>query len=160
MNLVKFVPVKNGQHAIIDEKNFEDLAKYKWHLSANGYCVRTQKKTKTQPKTVYMHRQIMSYPPSPVDHRDHDKTDNREVNLRICSNADNCRNNRLSKRNTSGYKGVTWHKKGKKWNAEIIYFYKKIFLGLHTSKIEAAKAYNEAATRLYGEFACLNEVPK
>ena len=58
--------------------------------------------------------------------------------------------------NQSGYKGVSWHKKAKKWASFIRLDGKTIYLGLFMHKIEAAKTYNNAALPHFGEFAKLN----
>jgi hypothetical protein len=62
-------------------------------------------------------------------------------------------------RQHSKYKGVTWHKKHKKWMAQIMCDRKKTHLGYFDCEIEAAKAYNSAALAAWGEFAGLNQLP-
>lgn len=54
------------------------------------------------------------------------------------------------------YKGVSWKKDICKWTAKIGVDYKSIYLGCFENEIEAAKAYDEAAMKYHGEFACLN----
>lgn len=63
-----------------------------------------------------------------VDHINRDTTDNTRKNLRVVSNADNLRNGRIRPNNTSGYKGVWYSKQNKKWNAETLVNYKKIWI--------------------------------
>jgi hypothetical protein len=67
-----------------------------------------------------------------------------------------CINSKIT--NTSGFKGVIWHKQSKKWYARITLNYKRIDLGLFKDKIQAAIAYNEAAIKYHGEFARLNKI--
>lgn len=62
------------------------------------------------------------------------------------------------KNSSSKYKGVTWYKEREKWMVRININKKHIFLGYFESEIEAAKAYNDAAIKYYGEYARLNEV--
>jgi len=93
-----------------------------------------------------------------IDHRDGDKTNNTRDNLRVCSHIENSRNIHHNRRNTSGYKGVWWDKRHKKWRAGIGYNGKNIKLGYFVSKEEAAKAYNHAATKFFGQYACLNNI--
>lgn len=64
-----------------------------------------------------------------VDHISGDTLDNRDSNLRVCSNADNLRNGGIRPNNTSGYKGVWWSERANRWNAEIKVNYKKITIG-------------------------------
>ena len=52
-----------------------------------------------------------------IDHINHNGLDNRKENLRICTNRQNSRNRKASKRNTSGIKGVSRHKLSNKWQA-------------------------------------------
>lgn len=58
-------------------------------------------------------------------------------------------NKGLMPTNTSGYKGVFWRRDRSKWRAKI----GKKTIGLFDSKIEAAKAYDREAKRIFGEFA-------
>lgn len=93
-----------------------------------------------------------------VDHIDGNRLNNRRYNLRTCDNHGNCRNRGKSKNNQSGYKGVFLRKKTGTWICSITKNRKKVFLGDFKTKEEAALAYNEAAIRLHGEFAKLNEI--
>lgn len=65
---------------------------------------------------------------------------------------------RGAKNSTSIYKGVSWNKATSKWRAYIQKDGKLHHLGLFTDEIEAAKAYNKAATEMFGEFANLNKI--
>jgi len=63
---------------------------------------------------------------------------------------------RNEKIHSSRYKGVTWHKRCKKWQVYITINQKSIYLGLFADETLAALAYNEAATKHFGDFAALN----
>lgn len=91
--------------------------------------------------------------PIGVDHMNRDRGDNRWCNLREADQSRNSANQTMSKNNTSGYKGVTWHKKTKKWHAQITVDRRHIGLGLYADPAEAHKAYMRAAARYFGEFA-------
>jgi hypothetical protein len=94
-----------------------------------------------------------------VDHINGVTNDNRIENLRICSHKENTRNSTTkSVNNKSGYKGVSWDSSRKRWQASIKVNYKSIGLGRFDSIFSAAKAYNEAAEKYYGEFARLNNL--
>jgi hypothetical protein len=93
-----------------------------------------------------------------VDHKNGNGLDNRRCNIREASLADNQHNMRLSIRNKSGYKGVCWDKYAKKWRAMIGVKGRLKNLGSFTTPQEAAAAYNNAATSLYGEFSRLNKI--
>lgn len=62
------------------------------------------------------------------------------------------------KKTSSKYKGVHWRKDINKWVARISHRNKRIHLGCFDDEREAAKAYNEKALELWGEFARLNEI--
>ena len=81
----------------------------------------------------------------------------RLINLRICSRSENNWNRKLSLNNTSGYKGVSWHKLMGKWRAKILLRGKSQHLGYFQTPEAAAKAYDAAAIYHFGEFALTNE---
>ena len=74
----------------------------------------------------------------------------------MCDKAENCRNVAPTKKNSSGYKGVSWNKDRKRWTAHIKGAGKSRYLGLFDTKEQAAEAYNKAAKEFFGEFAWLN----
>ena len=83
--------------------------------------------------------------------------DNRRVNLRAATRAQNVRNRKkYTKSGSSKYKGVSWKKDNGKWSARIGLNNKSIFLGNFEKELDAAKAYDKAAKKYHGEFACLN----
>ena len=104
-------------------------------------------------KMVYAHRvawamAVGSWPSHEIDHINHDKSDNRLVNLRAVTPAENGLNRPLPRVNTSGHCGVWWHTIGKKWCAEIKVGGRKHYLGLFSDKDEAVAAWQSAAKRL------------
>ncbi|MDD5543925.1 MAG: HNH endonuclease signature motif containing protein [Acidobacteriia bacterium] len=93
------------------------------------------------------------WPKELIDHIDRNGLNNRWGNLREASKAQNGANAKLSKANKTGYKGVYFAKKHKKWSASIHVNHKSRNLGLFKSAIEASKAYQRAAVEAFGEFA-------
>lgn len=91
-----------------------------------------------------------------VDHKNRNKLDLRKENLRGTTYQINNLNKELQSNNSSGYRGVCWHKGKKKWTAQIRANKKQIWLGDFTVKENAARAYNEAAILHFGEHAQLN----
>lgn len=91
------------------------------------------------------------YMPEEVDHINHDRYDNRFCNLRAVSHLENCRNESKKINNTSGYTGVTWHKRAKKWLAQIMVQGKNRYLGLYKDKEEALRQ-RKLAELEYGFF--------
>jgi AP2 domain/HNH endonuclease len=150
---LKEIPLTKGQIALVDDEDYEELAKYKWCAHKIGktyYAARN-----FQNVTIHMHKQIMGTPPSgyEIDHIDHPGTDNRRCNLRFATRSQNNQNQNRASHNTSGYKGVSWDSKRSKWEAYITRYGRKIHVGYFASKELAAQAYNEAAEDIFGEFA-------
>ena len=152
---MKKIKLTQNKHVFVDDIDFDNLSKYKWYFHF-GYAMRTDNKNK---KTLLMHRIIMNTPIYyQVDHINGNTLDNRRDNLRNCLLEQNKMNIGISKRNTSGFKGVHWYKKNKKWGCRIGGGKTREFLGLFKSKIKAMFAYNQAAIKKYGIFARLNEI--
>jgi hypothetical protein len=109
-------------------------------------------------RKVYLHRLIMQAGPGQrVDHIDGNGLNNRRDNLRICSNAENMRNMRVSPlRGSSIYKGVSWNARRKKWRAYIVHDGRQRNIGYFTNESDAARAYDAAAVKTFGSFANLN----
>ncbi len=149
------IPLTQGKVAIVDAGDYDRLACHKWHAKRVGdsfYAARSEGRT-----MIFMHREILNAPDGLVcDHKNHDALDNRRSNLRICTQAENCRNSRPRKGGTSQYKGVSWHNKAHKWRASICYDGVNKHIGYYDYEQDAAIAYDDMAIELFGEFACLN----
>lgn len=109
--------------------------------------------------SLRMHRLIMRFPNCKVDHRNRNGLDNRRCNLRLATNSQNSMNARTRRSSKTGYKGVHWAKRDERYVARIVLNYKPIGLGYFTNVIDAAKAYNAAAKKYFGEYARLNIIP-
>ena len=149
---MKEIKLTQGMNAIVDDEDYDFLVLYKWHV-VNGYAQNT-KKTPLKVVNIYMHRLIMDFPDGEVDHINNNTLDNRKSNLRICSHRQNQLNQKLSRRNTSGYRGVS--KYGKKWRAYISINGNDLFLGYFKTPEEAAKAYDQKSMEFHGEFGKRN----
>lgn len=105
-----------------------------------------------------MHRLILglSDPATEGEHRDGDGLNNRRNNLRVATHPQNCKNQRKRVTNTSGFVGVHWHARLRKYRARITVNYQRISVGCFDSAEEAARARDAKATELHGEFARLN----
>lgn len=103
-----------------------------------------------------MHREIMGLSigdQREVDHINGNRLDNRRCNLRLATHEQNMHNARRRKDNSSGFKGVSWKVRDRKWYAAIEISGKRIHLGVFDTAEEAHVAYCGAADRLHGEFA-------
>jgi len=164
INICKRVDGKNGivvAKALVDDEDYVIVNKYSWYMVKYGYAVTNVKKTDGKQIMLKMHKLVTGTVGSgikvQVDHINNNKLDNRRANLRVCSPAENKRNCKMSVKNTTGFKGVSYHKQAMKWRAMIMVNGKKIHLGLFICILKAAKTYDEAAIKYFGEFACTNK---
>lgn len=161
--MVKYIPLggtrSNGSFALVDEDVYDSLIKYRWWCNSDGYPIRIEYENGKYKKQIFMHKEILKVPKGKqVDHINRDKKDNRISNLREVTPSQNQANRGLDSHNTSGYKGVSFDKKAKKYRAYVRKDGKTYNLGFYTEREQAAKAYNLKATELFGEYANLNDV--
>jgi hypothetical protein len=160
----KEIELTKGYKTIVDDSDYEWLSAYSWCIlnEDNLYAVH-----KVGNRKILMHREILDVVDKDifVDHIDCNKLNNRRNNLRTCTFRQNMQNKRPPKtQKGSKYKGVGFYKNIQKYYARIKHTVKEtgkkesIYLGNFDSEIEAAKAYNEKALELFGEFAYLNDV--
>jgi hypothetical protein len=154
------IELTRGLFAIVDDIDYPLVAPFNWyaHSAHHTWYAVSRTSRKEDHKVFRMHRFLLGItdPLIKVDHRDHDGLNNRRENLRSCTNAENIRNSRLFIRSTSGFKGVSWNAQCRKWSAFIYPEGNSIYLGNFDNPEDAARAYDDAAIRHYGEFARLN----
>lgn len=93
------------------------------------------------------------WPEGEIDHKSRNKGEDRIDNLRPATTSQNQCNRGKQRNNTSGHKGVNWHKPTKKWEAKLNVKGTKIHLGYFANLEVAAKTYADAALKYHGEFA-------
>ncbi|HEJ8008058.1 TPA: HNH endonuclease [Serratia marcescens] len=93
-----------------------------------------------------------TWPEGEIDHRFRNRDDNREQSIRQASASENSINRGMRRDNSSGFKGVSWNRKSKKWSAEITANGNRMFLGFFMTPELAAEAYNKAAEQHHGKF--------
>lgn len=153
------INLPDKQVALVDEEDAKLLEGHSWFLLKRPGDKNIYARAKIKGKPVLMHRLILEAPKgSIIDHINGNGLDNRKSNLRFCSMRDNSRNRKIHIGNKSGFKGVLWKVRNKKWQARICVNYKDISLGLFLDKEDAARAYNAAARKYFGEFAYLNKI--
>lgn len=157
--------VHSGTHgnkfAFIDDEDYDIISKYRWWRGGCGkkYAFTTIYNGHNKKKHHSMHRMIMKYPKLGIDHIDGDTFNNQKSNFRICTQAQNTCNKAIQSNNKSGFKGVYFCNKLKKFRAGISINQHSKYLGTFDTSMEAAKAYNKSALENYGEFAKLNLIP-
>lgn len=153
---MKQITLTNNKIAIVDDKDYGLVSKYKWTYRKPGYAHKHIPKTKSD--SISLHRFILNPPKNKeVDHINGNGLDNRRSNLRICSRLENCKNKGFSKNNKSGFKGVHWNKTLKYWVTQVTANGKVFTKYSHTKEV-AARKYNELAKKYHGEFALLNKI--
>ena len=107
-----------------------------------------------------LHRFILMAPPGVlVDHANGDGLDCRRSNLRLATNSQNQQNRFIADiEKTSRFKGVHWCDDSKRWVAQITLDGRSQEIGRFLDEIEAARAYDDAARRLFREFARTNDM--
>jgi hypothetical protein len=146
---------------IVEPADFYRINNFGWFIVGKKtrlYAARNIINETGKIKIVRLHREIMKAPAKLlVDHRNGNSLDNRRDNLRLATLSQNACNVRINKAGCSSrYRGVRWSKVGKRWEAQLGFKRKSIFLGHFDSEEEAARVYDEAAKKYHGEFARLN----
>lgn len=146
------IPLTHDRFAAVDFDDFHLVAGYTWRFHEEGYA-----RAEVDGVDVYMHRLILgAVSGADVDHRNGNGLDNRRLNLRLASRAQNNGNMRAG-RAASGFKGVHFDaRNGGRYRAYITHNQQKRHLGGFDTAEEAARAYDVAAATQFGEFARLN----
>lgn len=157
---MKLIPISNGKFAQVDDEDYDYLMQWNWHIN-KGYAYKNIQTTAGR-KMVGMHRDLIASSESEiVDHKDRNPLNNQKSNLRTCTYSGNACNRKAL--GASKYLGVSINSRTRKgklinmgWCAKIKKNGKQKHLGIFKNEIDAAKAYNEAAKIVHGEFANLN----
>ncbi len=144
--------------AFIDDEDYDLVSRRKWYPftpTCNPWLVyaRASKTKDYQTTYIYMHNLIMGR--VQIDHKDGNGLNNVRTNLREATHAQNLANS-TSRRGSSRFKGVSWYKRRGKWVAYVNCTGEHYHLGYFDDEVEAARAYDEKAKELFGEFARLN----
>jgi hypothetical protein len=157
------VELSNGLIATIDAADAAPVAPFRWYCSVSGsgktFYAAARIRADGKQTTLYMHRLITGCQRGDgkdVDHKDGNGLNNRKNNLRVCTRQQNQCNRDST--NPTGFRGVALMKGGrvKPWVAGLKYRGRRLVFGYYATAEEAARAYDDAAKRLNGEFARLN----
>jgi len=156
------IPLTKSYHATVDviDANLADVLWAALLAPNTVYACRMTPCGNGKQKAVLLHRVILALKLDRdlltgeyVDHKDGNGLNNTRGNLRLATREQNMANRRKHSNNTSGFKGVCWHKHKGKWQAQISVSGTIIHLGRFTSKEAAYAAYCDAAEKYHGEFA-------
>lgn len=159
MKKIKLSPSKYGQfYALVDNEDYNKLMKYKWHLHKNhdrGFYISrcfNDPQDWHKVKNVSMHREIMGFPNSHIDHVNRNSFDNRKRNLRLCSCGQNRVNSKLNKNNHSGHRNIYWTQQTGRWRAVLNSNRQKIHLGYFLNFSDAVQAVERKSKEIHGDF--------
>ena len=129
----------------VSKKDIEKVSAFHWTETHNGYFT-----GRINGKKLYLHRFIMNAQKGQiVDHINRNTLDNRRSNLRFVTYSENAHNKTPTKNGINAL-GVSYHKKAKKFTAEIRKDNKKYYLGLFNNIKDAEIAYLNKDKELYG----------
>ena len=146
-----------GKVAMVDDEDFCWLNCYTWCAERKGKTFYAQ--THISGRAVNMHRLILGLtdPRKQADHKNHNGLDNQRKNLHAVdasfNQLQNGKQNKIFKRMTSKYKGVSWCKRTKSWKAQITIKSKTLWCGRFKKEDDAAKAYDNKALAVLGKKA-------
>jgi hypothetical protein len=154
---LKIIYARHGEEILVDDEDYEELIRHKWHVSSKGYATTWCPTKDGKDGVERMHRMVLGLQrgdPRQGDHIDHTKKlDNRRSNLRIATRSENQMNRGRPRRGNNPYKGVTRSTHGDKWVGQIVANGKRYHLGTFSTPEAAHEAYKRAAIELHGEFA-------
>lgn len=154
--MTKVIVLTNGGEALVSDQDYFWLAQRSWYRMSTGYASCDLWGRRGGMK-VLMHRLILlAKDTATVDHINGNTLDNRRENLRLATQSQQ-NANRHKITGKSEFKGVYRRRDGLKWCAQIKNGV-MIYLGSFTNELDAARAYNLAALKHFGGFACLNDI--
>lgn len=156
---MKTISLTQGKVALVDDADYEAVSQFKWYahkVDRNFYAARRIWKFEGKRVFQYLHHFLMPGVER-VDHRDGNSLNDQMENLRPATHQQNLRGFQQKRLGTtSRYRGVYRHSRLEKWAAQIKVDKKMLYLGVFDIEEDAARAYDVAARKYFGEFASLN----
>ncbi len=159
---MKQIKLTQNRVALVDNDDFDWLSQWNWHYlrkktEKTGYARRSVRQN-SQLTAFRMHTEIMRYhgklqkSRSEVDHINGCGLDNRKENLRVSTRQENGSNRKKHTNNFSGYPGVSWNSRDKKWQVHIYINKKQTHLGYYENLKDAIATRQQAEIKYYREF--------
>lgn len=129
-------------YTVVDARDFDALNVHRWHRDSAGY-VRRYVERDGRMAGIHMHRVVLGLAygdPMQADHINRDRLDNRRVNLRAVTQAQNMQNRPSAMGSSSRFRGVYWEPSRGRWRAEVQQGGRSIYIGRFTSEVDAAEA--------------------
>lgn len=157
---VAYVQLTRGYEAKIDVQDVALVADKNWCASQQGnrnYAYTSKRVVCSDGIVRYRKLALHRFLMTPeyhlhIDHVNGNGLDCRRYNMRLATPSQNACNQRISSRNTSGFKGVLFHKPKKRWVAYIAFKCKSYHLGYFDTATDAHEAYVKASSMLHREF--------
>ena len=149
---MKEIPLTQGKSTLVDDEDFKNLSKFKWHANKRGnthYAERMSARDKISHKrtSISMHAVIVGTPKGmDTDHINGNGLDNRKENLRIVTVRENQQNQHTHK--SSMYPGVYWYNQTRKWKTQINSNGRRVSLGYYPNEEMAGLVYAMACNAI------------
>ena len=144
-----------GKMFIIDLEDLDKTLKYCWNVAHLNYVVSATRRDEGR-KPLKLHRYLMNCTDANlvVDHINHNPSDNRKSNLRICTQHQNTFNQRPKKQNKTGVRGVRFIAQMNKWETRFKFDGKERAVGYFDNLADAIALRKQYEEKYYGEFSC------
>ena len=159
---IKLIALTKGQTMKVSAHRYGAFMQHSWYAlkgqNIPGYYAATKVWRDGKYHTIYAHRFVLGLEagnPFEGDHKNHDTLDNTDGNIRHATRTQQLQNTKHRKNNTSGHKGISWHKASSRWRACLNVEGRQKSLGYFLTYEEAVAVYVEAVPKYFGEFACL-----
>lgn len=141
---MKKIKLTQNKFALVSDCDYDFLSQWKWCAANHGHTFYARRTSYAggEKKSVFMHRLIGERAgldmDQEVDHEDRNGLNNQRSNLRPANDKQQQENRGVQSNNTSGYRGVTWHKRSRKWQARVRHNRRDMHLGLFDTPEEAS----------------------